>query len=231
MKCYCYSPEDFPKKLKQAKKELKENGIIFLSNIHSEITGWLIANHFGKTVPNSDAEKNGITEITEEKIGSNPKNSRAFTRLGLIPHTDRSTKRVPPKYLLNWVQEPSQHGGEILLTDGNLLYKKMKKEYPSKLKILQDKIAFFSDGISSYIAPIFNKNSVGDISIRFRDDNCVFFSDEAKPAILVLKKLICENTNIYTFQAGEGYLLDNTRWLHGRNAYSGHRLICRIHLN
>jgi alpha-ketoglutarate-dependent taurine dioxygenase len=231
MKKHYYSPNEFPKRIKEAKNELEKTGIIFLKDIHSEITGGLLAPHFGKVVANLDASKNGITEITEEKTGNNQKNSRAFTRMSLVPHTDRSTIINPPKYLLNWVQEKSPYGGETLLLDGKNLYQEIKKEYPQHLKILLDKIAMFSDGINSYISPIFKKQKNGDITIRFRDDNCVSFSDEAKPAVTILQKLISEKSVSYSFEAGEGYLIDNTRWLHGRNAYSGHRLICRIHIN
>jgi hypothetical protein len=226
-----YIPKDFPEKLKDAKEELKKNGIIFFKEIYDEIIGVRIANYFGEIVPNIDAKKIGVTEITEEKIGGNPMNSLAFTRMSLIPHTDRSTLTHPPKYLFNWMQEPSIRGGEILLVNGQTLYKRMLKNYPKELHILEDKIALFFDGINKLSAPVFKRILDEKISIRFRDDNCVLFSDEAKAAIDVFKMLMLEEVDIQVFECGDGYLLNNHQWLHGRNAYTGHRLVCRIHLN
>jgi hypothetical protein len=209
--------------------KLKKNGIIFFRDIHSTSVAEEIAQLFGLTQQNLDASNNGVTEISEEKSGKNIKNSRAFTRLHLYPHTDRSPLINPPKYVLNWVKEAALEGGESLLVDGWLLFKEMKDYYPAHLKILQKAIATFTDGINTYIGPIFKSKNQKTI-IRFRDDDCVLFSDEAKESIKCLKELIDQHLIVIKLNDGEGYLIDNTRWLHGRNGYSGHRFICRMHI-
>lgn len=214
-----------------ARQMLDKEGIVFFQNLYTESLGEDIANLFGTIHNTLDSTGNGITEITEEKSGKNVRNSRAFTRLSLYPHTDRSPMRKPPRYLLNWVQEAAQHGGETLLVDGWLLYEEMEKDYPKDLSILQTSIATFTDGINTHIDSIFKKDERGVISIRFRDDDCVLFADDAKPSVDCLRALIRKNLLTFELKTGDAYLLDNTRWLHGRNAYTGHRLICRLHIN
>lgn len=225
-----YSINDLENHLSEIIPTLHKNGMVMLCDFANEEQGITIANYFGNIMQTLDALNNGITKITESASGQNANNSRAFTRLDLYPHTDRSPLEHPPELLLNWVLEPSLKGGETILVDGELVYQQMFATNPEETTLLFEDIATFTDGINTYVGGIFSKNANNKIEIRFRNDNCVIFNKRAKNAIKHLISIIDQNRIQIPLQKGKGYLIDNRRWLHGRSSYEGHRVICRAHI-
>lgn len=215
----------------EIKHTLEKHGVVFFTNINSIADGIKLGNQFGHIKANIDAKDNGITKISETTEGKNKKNSLAFTQLGLYPHTDRSPLENPPKYLLNWTSTASVKGGNSLFVDGHKLYQLLKEYHPSTLQQLKEKVATFSDSINTRTDSIFSKDSQDNITIRFRNDNCVVFDDSVSKAIEILKKIIDQETVSIPLTKGEAYLIDNTRWLHGREPYEGHRVIYRLHID
>lgn len=74
---------------------------------------------------------------------------------------------------------------------------------------------------------MFTEHSDGRVSVRLRLDSLARFSP------IVQSYLPCLRSALSTYQvrlplgAGQGYLLDNERWLHAREAFTGSRLCWR----
>ena len=68
----------------------------------------------------------------------------------------------------------------------------------------------------------------GIVVVRLRIDSLARFGPAAAPHIPVLRAAIGLHIRTAPMRAGFGYVLDNRRWLHGRRAYDGPRLLFRV---
>ncbi len=66
------------------------------------------------------------------------------------------------------------------------------------------------------------------MTVRLRLDDLAQFSPEVTRWLPTLRATIHQHTTTFTLAAGQGYVLDNHRWLHGRRAYTGPRVMYRI---
>jgi hypothetical protein len=226
-----YSPQDFYNNLSDIRKQFKENGIIFLREISSNSAAIDIANLLGLIVENLDADNYGITEISNTKRGHNKKNSAAYTSQELHLHTDRSPIAKPPTFVMNWICVKDCVGGESTLADGNKIFEYINTEHPEYVDALTNTdVACFSDGIDTFIGSIFTFNEQNNLETRFRYDKCSFFKLESSKEIKFFKDSANKLAYVIDFDVGEGYILNNKRWLHGRKSFKGYRMIRRIHI-
>ncbi|WP_309112798.1 TauD/TfdA family dioxygenase [Saccharothrix sp.] len=49
--------------------------------------------------------------------------------------------------------------------------------------------------------------------------------------LVTLRAAIDQHVTDLDLSAGQGYILDNHRWLHGRRAFTGHRVVHRVNAN
>ena len=54
------------------------------------------------------------------------------------------------------------------------------------------------------------------------------FSADATPIIPLLRAVITQHLHAIQLRTGQGLLVSNTRWLHGRDRYTGPRVMLRI---
>ena len=54
------------------------------------------------------------------------------------------------------------------------------------------------------------------------------FSADATPVIPILRAVIIQHQQAIQLRAGQGLLVSNSRWLHGRDRYTGPRSMLRI---
>jgi hypothetical protein len=54
------------------------------------------------------------------------------------------------------------------------------------------------------------------------------FSADATPLIPLLRAVIAQHQQTIHLDSGQGLLVSNTRWLHGRDSYTGPRIMLRI---
>jgi hypothetical protein len=67
--------------------------------------------------------------------------------------------------------------------------------------------------------------------VRYRADGLVKFSPEVTPWLPLLRDVIDRHTISLALEPGHGYVLHNHRWLHGRTAFTGNRVMHRLSLN
>jgi alpha-ketoglutarate-dependent taurine dioxygenase len=64
--------------------------------------------------------------------------------------------------------------------------------------------------------------------MRFRHDDLARFSPAVISILPQLLELIHARTRRFTLNPGQGYILQNGRWLHGRTAFVGRRQMYRV---
>lgn len=64
--------------------------------------------------------------------------------------------------------------------------------------------------------------------IRFRQDDLARFSPGVTAVLPELLEVIRTRTVRFKLRAGQGYVLQNGRWLHGRTGFTGRRRMHRI---
>ena len=176
--------------------------------------------------PHRNAGPDGVTIITGTRTAG--PGYAAFTDAELIPHTDGSSVPDPPGLLLLACQQPADEGGATLVADGARIIGTLASQYRDALAALYAPRAAFFGTAGGHLGPVCEPAGAQRTSLRFRLDDLAWFSSGATAAIPLLRAVIGQHVETFRLQRGEGLILSNTRWLHGRERYAGHRIMLRI---
>lgn len=209
----------------------------------------LVRYGFGK-VEGGPVEKGALFEIVElfgyvretnygrnfeVRTEVNPTNL-AYTGLGLQAHTDNPYRDPVPSVQVLYCLESSAAGGENMVVDGFACVRRLQEENPDHFDVLADHCARFEyageDGVcltsrrplielapdGELIGVRFNNRSLAAVTDVPFDDMELWYAAYRRlgeiiddPAMEVLFRL----------EPGEAFIVDNTRVLHARKAYSG----------
>jgi alpha-ketoglutarate-dependent taurine dioxygenase len=206
--------------------QLRDRGLVTLSGITSRDGLADVARRLMTIRPHRDAGPDGITVITSTQVQG--PGYAAFTDAELFPHTDGSSVADSPGLLLLTCQQPAGEGGATLLADGACVISTLAKEYPAALRALSAPRAAVFGTAGGYLGAILEPAGPGRTRIRLRLDELAWFSADAAGAVSLLRTVIARHVLTVRLHAGEGVLLSNTRWLHGRDRYSGRRTMLRV---
>jgi gamma-butyrobetaine dioxygenase len=165
----------------------------------------------------------------------NPTNL-AYTNLGLQAHTDNPYRDPVPTLQLLACLENTVDGGDSVVVDGFKVVERLERENPRYFAILGTIPARFeyagSQGVrlrakrpivelgpdGELLAVRFNNRSLAPVTDGAYDDMADFYSAYRRFA-----ELIEDATMAVTFKLapGELFIVDNTRVLHARRAFSG----------
>jgi len=182
--------------------------------------------------------------------------SLVLTTLGthteLFFHTDRSGWAKPPAILATALKTPATGGGGAsLFVDGREVAQYIRVHEPALYDMMvstsPSHTSFKSDDGSFAARPIIvrlqqdqdedqshessesdEEGGMRDMIIRFRLDGGIRFSPAMLSMLPRLEDLICERAFGVELSAGQGYIVDNHRFLHGRTAFEGDREILRV---
>lgn len=209
-----------------AAAQLRERGLVTFSGI-TERAGLIdIARQLMAIRAHRDADPDGVTVITNTQDGSS--GHTGFTDAELIPHTDGSAVLDPPGLLLLACQRAADEGGSTRVADGARVIRALADQHPGCLGPLSAPQAAFFGTAGAYRGAPLEPAGPGRIRIRLRLDDLAWFSTQAAGAIPLLRTAIAAHTQTFRLREGEGLLLSNTRWLHGRDNFTGHRSMLRI---
>jgi hypothetical protein len=189
-----------------------------IEEVRAFLVGW--------TVPVSHPHDQivGLTIITPRSQPGGIDGVAGFTEACLAPHTDRSMQSHPPSLLITVMISPSVSGGHTVLVDGARVLAGLRRSFDaatiSGLRLRR---------VDGATAPIV-WTSGGLTKVRFRDDSvAVPYSATGQQEVVdELRNLISMATRSLRLRPGEGYLLHNHRYLHGRSAFSGSRRLARM---
>ena len=205
---------------------LRDQGLVTFDSLDNRATLVAVARRLMTIRPHRDADSDGITVITGTGTGTS--GYAAFTDDELIPHTDGSSAPDPPGLVLLTCQRAADKGGTTLVADGERIIRTLAEQYPAALRSLAAPRAAFFGEEGGHLGPVCEPTWPGRTSIRLRLDDLVRFSAEATAVIPLLRAAIAQHLETFRLGPGQGMLLSNTRWLHGRDRYTGRRVMLRI---
>ena len=205
---------------------LRDQGLVTFSGITDRDGLVAAAQRLMIIRPHRDASPDGVTEIAG--TGTKGPGYAAFTDSELIPHTDGSSVPDPPGLLMLTCVQPAIEGGMTRVADGARVIETLAEHYPAALRTLcAPRTALFGSA-SGYLGAVCEQAGPGRTCVRLRLDDLAWFSADATAAIPVLRSVIAQRMQTFRLRAGQGLLLSNTRWLHGRDHYAGERIILRV---
>jgi Taurine catabolism dioxygenase TauD, TfdA family len=207
--------------------KLREDGLAVLAGISGRAALTALARELMTIRPHRDAAPDGVTVITD--TGSTAAGYAAFTGGGLVPHTDGTAVPAPPQLLLLACVRPADEGGETLVADGARVAAALAVRHPGALRSLSvPGSAWFGTPADGYLGSVCEPAGPARVRLRLRLDNLARFSPDAACAVPTLREVISAHTTALRLGPGEGVVLCNTRWLHGREPYAGRRVMLRV---
>jgi alpha-ketoglutarate-dependent taurine dioxygenase len=207
-------------------EQLRDHGLATFTGTTDRAALIAVARQLMEIRVHRDAAPDGVTEITD--LGTTAAGYAAFTDSELIPHTDGSSVPDPPGLLLLTCVQPAGHGGATLIADGADIVATLAARHPAALRSLSAPRAAFFGAADGYLGAVFEPAGPGRMRVRLRLDDLVRFSADAAAAIPSLRATISRHLKTMHLGPGDSVLLSNTRWLHGRSSFDGHRIMLRI---
>jgi alpha-ketoglutarate-dependent taurine dioxygenase len=167
----------------------------------------------------------GLTVIAPRLRTSDGDNEAGFTDLPLSPHTDRSLHAGPPSVLATLMLAPARAGGSATLVDGARVLTLVRGRAEDAAIIglrLRTTTGQPGPPVVEFIP--------GHARIRYRDDRIAgpHSTDGRTDLVAELRRLISETTRSLHLDTGDGYLVHNHRFLHGRMGFTGDRSLVRF---
>jgi TfdA family taurine catabolism dioxygenase TauD len=207
--------------------QLRDHGLVTFSGIH-DCAGLLAAARPLLTVrPHRDAGTDGVTVISATRDTVAP-GYTAFTDAELNPHTDGSSLADPPPLVMLACLQPAAEGGETCVVDGARVLETFADRFPAALRTLAVPGSAFFGAADGHLGSVCAEAGPGRVQIRLRLDELARFSADVTGTLPLLRTVIEESTETFWLHSGEGFLLSNTRWLHGRRRYAGQRVMLRV---
>lgn len=213
---------------------LDRTGIALFEGVTSrhQLRDW--TETFMTVLPHPDSDDDGITVITDRGEIGRP-NGLGFTSAEMRLHTDRSALPEPPALQVIACRHPADIGGDCLVADGRAVYAELAAHHREALHVLSTPgSATFGAPTDTYIGSVFERletpdGEVARYGIRLRLDELFSGTDAVQRRLPLLREIIDRHTIRFSVAAGQGYLIDNRRWLHARTAFRGTRIMWRMH--
>jgi alpha-ketoglutarate-dependent taurine dioxygenase len=204
---------------------LRGSGGLLTFQCHDEDVVLRAAQGVGEVMLHPDSDDRGITPIrlTEGRMDV------GLTAGELMAHTDRPATEMPPRYLLLWCKRAAEDGGETVVYRGSDVVRYLEEHDTATLEALtSSQAAIFRTAQFEHVGPIIRIENGQVVEVRLRFDRLIHFSwnvARCMPAFLVALESVARR---FALQPGQGYMLDNRIWFHGRASYTGEREMSRI---
>jgi hypothetical protein len=175
-----------------------------------------------------DSDADGVTTVEQRIAFAATCSLAGFTDRELVPHTDGSAVAEPPRVLMLACVRRPRTGGKVMLVDGRRLYDEIARNDPEMLDALRAPRSAYFGGGSGHLGSVFEEAADGRIRVRLRFDDLVRFSPATSLYLGKLREHVRQRAITLDLAVGEGYLLLNDRWLHGRTRFVGDRVMLRL---
>ncbi|WFE53625.1 TauD/TfdA family dioxygenase [Micromonospora sp. WMMD1155] len=210
-------PESVPATLARDGVVLIQQGSV--AEVAELLDGWTVP------VDHPHQVADGLTVITPRIHSGAADNEAGFTDLPLSPHTDRSLHKQPPSVLATLMLAPARAGGSATLVDAaQVLMILRRRAEDAAIARLRLKTT------AGQLGPPVVEFTSGHARIRYRDDRIAHphSTDRHTDLVADLRRLITETVRSLHLGEGDGYLVHNHRFLHGRTAFTGDRSLVRF---
>ncbi|WP_431955440.1 TauD/TfdA family dioxygenase [Nocardia lijiangensis] len=207
---------------------LTSSGIATFDGIPDQTELARLGSALGVIVAHRDSGTDGVTTLADlGRVGAQP-GYAGFSNRALPAHTDRSGIARPPHLLMVACGHEASTGGECIAIDGKAVYDDLAESMPEALRALSHPRSVLFGGTAGHLGSVFEHTTGGRVRICFRLDELVQYSPETGHWLPALIQAIERHTTMFALPAGHGYVINNHRWLHGRRAFTGNRIIYRL---
>ncbi|WP_367132806.1 MULTISPECIES: TauD/TfdA family dioxygenase [Streptomyces] len=164
----------------------------------------------------------GLHGICDTRKDAHRADGAVLTRAPLDLHTCGAALREPPRLVLVACIHKASTGGATLLTDGRAVFDDLVRERPDAAHALSlPGAALFGRGPDAFAAPVLQVLADQRRIVRLRQDGLIRWPEHTQPHVPALRSRLTHYQRAIKLRPGEGFLLDNSRWLHGRTAFTG----------
>lgn len=207
---------------------LSEVGLVLLDSVLDADALVGVTRSIATVVPHRDSRSDGVTVLANRGETTARRGLAGFGRQELIPHTDRSSVECPPRLLMMACGQAAEWGGECLVVDGAAVYVDLAEHVPDAAEALASPRSALFGGAAGYLGSVFAAEPDGRVSVRLRLDDLARFSPHVARWRTTLRSTMNRHVRTISLDVGEGYVLNNSRWLHGRRAFTGRRVLYRV---
>ncbi|ATL70602.1 TauD/TfdA family dioxygenase [Nocardia terpenica] len=210
--------------------KLAADGLARFEGIRTRAQLVTLGASLGRVVPHRDSGPDGVTTLMHRgKLGGRA-GFEGFGNGALAPHTDRSGIPEPPA-LLMVICGRKGRGGDCIAIDGRSVYLDLITSNPQAVQAFSQPNTVLFGGAAGYLGSIFEHTADGRVRIRYRRDELAKFAPGIVRWLPALSDAVERHMVQFGLEPGQGYVLHNHRWLHGRTRYTGDRVIYRLSLN
>lgn len=207
---------------------LARHGLVMLDGLFGSRDLSRLTRSIATVAPHRDNGLDRVTIIADHGAKHAPRGLAGFSRSALSPHTDRSGITHPPGLLMTGCLHPAATGGESVLIDGQAVFDDLAESEPRALRSFCSPRSALFGGAAGHLGSIFADAGGDRVAVRLRLDDLARFSPDVQRWLPTLRDVIDRHSMTAKLDAGQGYLLDNHRWLHGRRAFIGRRVVYRV---
>jgi alpha-ketoglutarate-dependent taurine dioxygenase len=174
-----------------------------------------------------DSQGDGLTIVRQSRRTRSHQSTRGFTDAALPLHVDGAGQAIPPPVICTLLLREPESGGASILADGREAVRQISLQHPDEYETLTHPGSIL---ISDRPYSLFDHVQIKSrLVIRFRDDGVLVpASPIVKRAIDLFRQLLDMEEITISLRQGQGFLAHNHRWLHGRSAFAGPRIVGRL---
>ncbi|MFF5979338.1 TauD/TfdA family dioxygenase [Streptomyces olindensis] len=207
--------------------QLQDTGLVTVDGLTSRATVLGFATGLMRITPHPHGDPDGLTAIHDTGVHAHRAGFAGLGHGDLEAHTERSGVPNPPRLMLLVCLRPAAEGGDVLVADGHDVLASLSadsREAPVMLS--KPRTAYFGAG-AGHPTQVFTVHADGRVSVRLRQDGLARWSPVVHSYLPSLRRAVAGCQRRLRLQPGQGYLVDNHRWLHARTRFSGNRLCLR----
>lgn len=208
--------------------DLRGAGMVLVEDVHDDPTLLTLAGSLATVLPHRHGDPTGITVLCDRGPVAHRDGFAGFGTGALAVHTDRSGLPEPPGLVMTVCRQRAHQGGESLLVDGRAVYADLAQDHPDALTALAGPRSVLFGGAAGYLGAIITHRPDDRVGLRLRWDSLARFSPDVARVLPALRAVVDRHTTEIALRPGQGYVVDNHRWLHGRREFTGPRTMCRV---
>ncbi|MCX5206729.1 TauD/TfdA family dioxygenase [Streptomyces sp. NBC_00237] len=206
---------------------LRDSGLVVLTGVASRTDVLALAARIMTVAAHRDSDSDGLTTLRDTRRHAGRAGFAGLGNGGLEPHTERSGIPVPPRLMLLVCGQAAESGGDSILVDGRAVHADLLTRSPTSVRVLSQRCTAYFGGGDGHPSQVFTVYDDHRVAVRLRLDGLARFSPIVQPHLPVLRTALQRQQVRLPLLPGQGYVLDNSRWLHARTAFTGDRVCWR----
>lgn len=208
-------------------RRLSRDGLVAFTGVGDRNELLHLSRRLGEIRPHPHGDADDLTLIARRsELQGHSTDGFSSRRLAL--HTDGSSMARPPTLVIIGCLAPATDGGATVLADGAAAHRDLLRIAPAALAALSAPGSARFGASGGFESAVYTPVPGTDrVCVRFRSDADIWFAAETRRALPLFASVLRSRSFMLDLGPGDGYVLQNGRWLHGRRALSGSQSMLR----